>query len=91
MEIYLDQLILPSALTDRHFVAEHFGILFAFFGLMVQKLSNFKVQIHFLPFILNPVIGPKRFFTGGGLARVADWWGSGHGGMPRRPEAHWQV
>ena len=51
MAIYLDQLILPSALTDRHFVAEHFGILFAFFELMVQKLYNFKVHIHFQPFI----------------------------------------
>ena len=74
MAIYLDQLILPSALTDRHFVAEHFGILFACFGLMVQKLSNFKVHIHFLPFILNPVIGTEPFRTGPELAYVADWW-----------------
>ena len=91
MAIYLDQLILPSALTDRHFVAEHFGILFAFFGLMVQKLSNFKVHIHFLFIVLITEKGPKHFAPGRGLARVADWWGSGHGGMPCRPEAHWQV
>ena len=89
--IYFGQLILPSALTDRHFVAEHFGILFAFFGLMVQKLSNFKVQLNFLPFYLFPGIWPRSFRTGPELARVADRWGSGHGGRPRRPEAHCQV
>ena len=36
--IYFGQLILPMALTDRHFIAEHFDILFAIFGLVVQKL-----------------------------------------------------
>ena len=60
------------ALTDRHFLAEHFDILFAFFGFMVQKLCNFKVQIHFLPFILIPGISTETFCTRAGLATEAD-------------------
>ena len=36
--IYFGHIILPMALTDRHFIAEHFDILFAIFGLVVQKL-----------------------------------------------------
>ena len=59
-------------LTGRHFIPEHFGILFAFFGLTVQKLSNFKVHLHFLSFKQIPEIGPKRFSPGRGLATVTD-------------------
>ena len=55
------------ALTDRHFIAEHFDILFAIFGLVVQKLCHFKVHIHFLLFVLIPEICTESFFTGRGL------------------------
>ena len=51
MAIYFDQLNYPKAPIDRHFIAEHFGILFAFFGLMVKKLCNFKVHLNFCLFI----------------------------------------
>ena len=63
------------ALTDRHFPPEHFDILFAFFGFVVQKLCNFKFQIHFLSFLLFPETGPNRFVPWAGLATVADWRG----------------
>ena len=35
MAIYFDQLNYPKAPIDRNFIAEHFGVLFAFFGLIV--------------------------------------------------------
>ena len=74
------------ALTDRHFLAEHFDILFAFFGFMVQKIWNFKVGIHFLPFVLNPEIGPNRYLLRAGLATETDRRGPNHAGKPRRPD-----
>ena len=38
MANYFDRLNYPKARIDRHFIAENFGILFANFGLVVQKL-----------------------------------------------------
>ena len=91
MAIYFDQLNYPKAPIDRYFHPEHFGILFALFGLMVQKLLNFKVHILFLLIVFIPGINRNVFTRGGGLAREADQWAGCHGGKPRRPEAHWQV
>ena len=51
------------ALTDRHFIAKHFNILFAIFGLVVQKLCQFKVYIHFLLIVLIPGICSETFYT----------------------------
>ena len=79
------------ALTDRHFIAEHFDILFAIFGLMVQKICQFKVQIHFLLIVFISGIWAESFCTRAGLARVADRWASCHAGTPRWPGGHWQV
>ena len=73
------------ALTDRHFLAEHFDILFAFFWVVVQKIWNFKVWIIFCLFFYFQKFGPKRFAPGSGLATAADGWVPGHGGKPRRP------
>ena len=53
---------------------------------MVQKLCNFKVQIHFLSFNKIPEKTVRAFCTGLMLATATDWWGSGHGGMPCRRE-----
>ena len=79
------------ALTDSHFLAEHFDILFAFFGFMVQKRRNFKVQIHFLPFILIPGIITEMFCTRAGLATEADRRGPSHVGVHVGRTAHGQV
>ena len=79
------------ALTDRQFLAEHFDILFAFFGFMVQKIWNFKVGIHFLPFVLNPEIWAEPFPTGRGLAIEADRRGPSHVGVHVGQEGHRQV
>ena len=38
MANYFDQLNYPKAPIDGHFIAEHFDILFANFGIVVQKL-----------------------------------------------------
>ena len=81
MAIYFGQLILTMALTDRHFIAEHFDILFAIFGLMVQKICQFKVQIHFLLIVFISGIWAESFCTGPELARVADRWAQGHAGV----------
>ena len=78
-------------LTDRHFIAEHFDILFAIFGQMVQKLCHFKVHINSCHLFEVPEDGPNSFRTVAGLARETDRWGSSHAGTPRRPAAHPQV
>ena len=78
-------------LTDRHFIAEHFDILFVIFGLVAQKICQFKVHIHFLLFVLIPEISTESFCTRAGLAAETDGWASGHAGRPRRPVAHRQV
>ena len=57
-------------LTDRHFIAVHFDILFAIFGLVVQKLCQLKVHIHFLLINNFTEIGPKRYVPRVGLATV---------------------
>ena len=79
------------ALTDRHFLAEHFDLLFAFFGFMVQKLCNLKVQIHFLPFILIPGICTETFRTRAGLTTEADRRDPSHVGVHVGRTAHGQV
>ena len=75
-------------LTDRHFIAENFDILFAIFGLVVQKLCKFKVHIHFLLVDLIPEIGRNRFAPTGGLATEAERRGRSHGGIHVGPEGH---
>ena len=72
-------------LTDRYYFSEHFGILFAIFGIVVQKIWIFIVQIHFLSFSLFPGICRNVLLRWAGLARATDQWGNGHGGTPRRP------
>ena len=62
MANYFDQLNYPKAPKDRHFIAEHFGILFTFFGLMVKKLSNFKVHLNFLFIVLISESRAEMFF-----------------------------
>ena len=78
-------------LTDRHFIAEHFDILFVIFGLVVQKICQFKVHIHFLLFVLIPEISTESFCTGPDLARVADRRDPGHVGIHVGRTAHHQV
>ena len=71
------------ALIGRHLLAEHFDILFAFFGFMVQKLCNFKVGNIFCLLNIFQKITPKRFSPGLVLTREAKphWQvGQGHGG-----------
>ena len=66
MAIYFDQINYLKAPIDRHFVDEHFGILFAFFGLMVQKLLNFKVQFNFCHLFKFPAFTRNVFAPGVG-------------------------
>ena len=53
MAIYFDQLIYLKAPIDRHFVAEHFGILFAFFWTYGSKVIEFLSSFEFSVICFN--------------------------------------
>ena len=76
------------ALIDRHFIAEHFNILIAFFWIHGSKDMNFQSLTYFSAILIFSEKRPKLFPPRPEIATEADGWARRHSGRHVGAQAH---